>query len=98
MPSAIIDDPLVKRAKRSIDKRRQFVPRKCLFLRLGMVKELVLGILSYPAWETAAMLFLTFYVFLIRLPSEALPIVVNSGRALDGQQATICVESDFVVL
>ena len=98
VPSAVIDDPSVKRAKRSIDKRGQFVPRKRLFLRMGIVKELVIGILSYPAWETAAMLFLTCYVFLLRLPSEALPIVVNSGGALDGQQSTICVESDVVVL
>ena len=69
-----------------------------MFLRLDMVKQLVLEVLPYPAWETSVMLFLTSYVFLLRLPSEALPIVVNSGGALDGQQSSLCVESDSIVL
>ena len=44
------------------------------------------------------MLFLTCYVFLLMLPSEALPILVSRGGAAGGQQATICVEVDKVVL
>ena len=93
-----LDNPSVKRAKRSIDKRGQFVPRKRMFIRVNVVRELVLNVLSYPAWKDAVMLFLTSYVFLLRVPSEALPICVGSGGALDGQQSTVCVEKDVVVL
>ena len=46
-----------------------------------------------------AMLFVTTYVFMLRLQSEALPIAVNRiGEGHAGQRAVISLEGDEVVL
>ena len=42
-----------------------------------------------PVAKRFAMLYLICYIFLLRLPSEALPMVVAGGSADDDQQAMI---------
>ena len=97
-----LTDPMVGRAKASIAKRRAFTPRKPLFLGQSRVRD----ILALSRMETssqllfhASMLFLTAYVFLLRLPSEALPIVrVGVGVSPDGKQASVSCDGDSLVL
>jgi len=97
-----LTDPLVGRAKASIAKRRAFTPRKPLFLGQSRVRDiLALGRLetSSQLLFHASMLFLTAYVFLLRLPSEALPIVrVGVGVSPDGKQASVSCDGDSLVL
>ena len=47
-----------------------------------------------------AVLYLVCYIFLLRLPSEALPMVVAGGAAEEEQQSVIClnvVEQELVL-
>ena len=46
-----------------------------------------------PSWQGAAMLFLTSYVFLLRLPSEALKIAVGNRVAKGGVEAAITMKA-----
>ena len=83
---ANLDQRLLARAKSSIDKRRQFVPRGQYFLRLDMVCMLLRLAEGVPPLMPYAMAFLTSYVFLPRLPSECLPIRTDSvGESADEQ-------------
>ena len=94
-------DPAMKRAKSSIEKNRAFTPRKRLFLGLDRVRD----IMSVAYMETSpqaakqlAMLYLTAYIFLLRVPSEALPIVRSDGGRIDGKQASLSCTVDSLVL
>ena len=77
--TSVFDRREVKRAKIAIRKRRQFVSRERTFLGLAEVRKLVLLVQSLPAVEQWSMLFLFTYTFLLRLPSEALPVVFDVG-------------------
>ena len=97
----VFDSKALGRAKKAIEKRRQFVPRKKMFLRLHMVRRLLHLTRSegHPKYRLAVMMFLTTYVFLLRLPSECLPIVVSGvGFRDDGEQSVISVTSDKLIL
>ena len=53
-----------------------------------------------PAAKRFAALYLVCYVFLLRCPSEALPMVVAGGSAEEDQQSVIClngVEQELVL-
>ena len=88
---------MLKRAKRSIEKKRKFIARGQMFLRLTVVNELLTLADGIDPWRPLAMLFLTSYVFLLRVPSEGLPITVNNNGYCDGK-AVISVEGDELVL
>ena len=95
----------VKRAAGAIAKRKSFVPRKKMFIRGRVVSELMglpaRGILRSCGDElfTAMHLFLVAYVFLLRLPSEALPIVVGGdGFDPEGEQAVVSVDDTSITL
>ena len=98
-------DPMVRRARGAVAKRRQFVPRKKLFVRLDVLTALM-DLPSRGALpgcgddlQIALMLYLTTYAFMLRLPSEALPIVVGRvGCTSDEEQAVIFVDGDRLVL
>ena len=53
---------------------------------------------SQPRVLNKVMLFLTSYIFLLRLPSEALPIVKGAVGVDSGEQASLVVQVDTVVL
>ena len=57
---------MLQRAKRTIEKKRKFIARGQMFLRLEVVKELLTLADSIDPWRPLAMLFLTSYVFLLR--------------------------------
>ena len=89
--TAVFDDPAIVRAKKAVGTRGHFSPRDKLFVRLVDVQCLMEC--QYGANCTSAveaefderfcMLFLITYVFLLRLPSEALPIVCGGSGFAD---------------
>ena len=97
--TTVFDDgaKMLQRAKRAIEKKRKFIARGQMFLRLEVVKELLALADGIEPWRPLAMLFLTSYVFLLRVPSEGLPITVNHNGSSDGK-ALISVEDEAVVL
>ena len=97
--------PLLKKACRAIDKRQGYKPRGTMFIG----SQLVVKLLHQASLSTAvhakalAMAFLTSYVFLLRLPSECLPISVacsSMSEFIDDvpKQAVIEVHPDCIVL
>ena len=94
MPAA--DNPAIARAKASIVKRMLFSPRPRMFIQRTVVRNMSLaverGVLSF----SMAMLWLTAYVFLLRVPSEALPLVRGTGSDV-GNQATIFLDEEGCV-
>ena len=73
----------------------------CTFGR-GAVKNLYseLPCQDNPAAKRFAVLYLVCYIFLLRLPSEALPMVAPGGSAEEDQQSVIClnvVEQELVL-
>ena len=95
--TGVFDSPMLKRAKRSIDKKRKFVARGQFFLRLTDINDLLTLSNGISLWLPLAMLFLTSYVFLLRVPSEGLPITVG-GNGVCAGQAVIYLEGDELVL
>ena len=59
----------------SIRKQGGFTSRKKMFLRMGVLERLTEKFVEGRAAVEFGMLYLVSYVFLLRLPSEALPIV-----------------------
>ena len=76
MSTEAFQDDRLKRAAVSIDKRTPFCSKEKRFIRAEMVKQLVeLPFLGAPWPKSAAMLFLVSYAFLLRVPSEGVPMV-----------------------
>ena len=97
--AAFDNAPIVKRAKISIDKRRQFVPRKRLWIQREVVGRMHLAISAGFESSTVVMLFLASYVFLLRLPSDALPMVRGGdGLSEHGQQSVVSLIDGKLVL
>ena len=71
--------PELKRAKVAILKKKHFVPREKLFLRQKDVVQLIAFARADSDYTTPAMMYLCTYVFLLRLPSECLPIQIDVG-------------------
>ena len=79
----VFDDPVVRRAKQSVDKAGLFTSREKRFIqRKDVERILTLAGCTNDFWPFA-LLFLLAYAFLLRLPSEALPTVVgrNQGQS-----------------
>ena len=101
LESSGMHSSLLKKACRAIDKRQGFKPRGTMFIGSAMVVQLVQhASVSMNAHAKAlAMAFLASYVFLLRLPSECLPISVASNCAGDAvKHAVIAVHPDCIML
>ena len=97
----VFRDPLIRRAKVAIEKRGQFTARGRLFLRMDVVRRIILSAQGDAKAWAFAMLCLASYVFLLRLPSEGIPIVRGGGVQFDdsvARQAVLTVEEDAIVL
>ena len=92
--TAVLDDPAMRRAKSSIAKRRNFIPRTPLWIRRQLVEEVFTSTVGVEGLEAYAHLYLMTYCFLLRLPSEALPVCAGP---CDGP-ATLHREGDKIVL
>ena len=78
---SVFGDPAVSRAKASIAKRCNFAPRVRKFLTLDILGGLVrwCGRQDDSELKTLAVAYAVTYAFLLRLPSETLPL--QKGRA-----------------
>ena len=75
---SVFQHPSVRRAKSTIAKRCQFTHREPRFVRLAMIQDMMPILLQRPEEKTMLMLILAAYIFLLRVPSEALPMAVHS--------------------
>ena len=73
-----------ERAKVAINKRGAFIPGPPMFLRLYIVSRIMELAASRPSAGPIAMMCLVSYVFLLRVPSEGMPLVLNAHA--QGQQ------------
>ena len=98
-----LDDRAIARATTAIAKRGHFVQRPKQFVKLCLLQRMLVacGQEDNPWTIADGMLFLTAYVFLLRVPSECLPIVKIDQPPAAGSvlgQATVWVEADRIVL
>ena len=89
----VFDNPVLKRAKASIAKAANFVKRPRLFVHRTQVESMLTWSESRPEFAVFGILFLFTYVFLLRLPSEALPVKFGAGGLhCDGEKLTLELE------
>ena len=74
----VFNHPSVKRAKTAIAKRRLFIPREPMFIMQARVQQLVQMGAGSDGRRVWSYLYLLAYVFLLRLPSEALPMAAHA--------------------
>jgi len=80
-PVSVFAHPSLARAKESIRKRRLVEPRPLTWIGLRVVQDLMMQLLMRPYLKELLMLFLTAYTFLLRVPSEGLPICAHQAEA-----------------
>jgi len=73
-----VGDPAIRRAMGSVAKRALFTSRPRLFLQRPVVMNLIRAVDREIGSRSLAMLWLAAYAFLLRVPSEGLPI--KKGR------------------
>ena len=78
-------NPAVERAARAVQARNLWQARPRMFIREALLTRLLKHLAHHPSGRALRMLFLTAYILLLRLPSEALPIYV--ARASDPPRA-----------
>ena len=72
--------PSLKRAKSAIEKRKLTTIRTPQFVRLAMIQQMVTELPARPELRELVMLLLAAYIFLLRVPSEALPMSAKQGH------------------
>ena len=82
--TSVFDDGAIRRAKTAIKKRRKWHPRKKLFIQHDVVCDMVLH--AGNVVKDLVMLYLATYIFLLRLPSEALPMTKGGDGFRSGEQ------------
>eukprot|EP00973_Karenia_brevis_P041264 5710476-Karenia_brevis.AAC.1 len=70
----VFRDPSLARARASIDKAGLFVKREPKWIQRSVVEKLMELGERQQELQRYSMLFLTAYAFMLRLPSEALPL------------------------
>ena len=76
----VFSDKAIKRSKGAIRRRCGFTKRKKMFLQAAVVKRLMVLCDIHDVELRTGILFLVTWAFLLRLPSEALPVRSGSGR------------------
>ena len=84
--------PAVKRAKDSVSKAGRFAGREKCWIRRHRIEALLRWTEENPVAKQFAVLFLMCYVFLLRMPSEALPMIVGDGREQEDAQSVVWVD------
>ena len=80
---AALEASFVKRIKHAVAKRTSFVPRPKSFVRRDFIERILTLASEGRVGRRLALLFALAYIFLLRLPSEALIISVSSSGAFD---------------
>jgi hypothetical protein len=94
----VFENDALRRAKRSIKNRAGFKRRDRMFIQLDTVRRIVVEC-NLPWDEHWGMLYLFAYVFLLRLPSEALPVVRGCiGFAHKDEQASVFMDGEHLCL
>ena len=73
-PTAVFQDPALARAKASAAKRGHFTPRPNMWIRRATLERIMKWCDTHLQFKAYGDLFLLAYAFLLRLPSEALPV------------------------
>ena len=89
-PVDIFEHPSLSRAITAIVKRGSHEVREPMFIRFLVVQGLVRGGIMKPTLAPAIMLFLAAYTFMLRVPSEGLPVTVCHQGVPDAAE-TPCV-------
>ena len=97
-PTDVFGHPALKRAKIAVEKAGGFVQREKLWIRRPRVEAMLRWAKDHQEFWRLAVLFLTAYVFLLRVPSEALPMVVSDGSSSCTGQSVIFATDQEVVL
>ena len=92
--TSVFDHPAIRRAKRAVTKEGGFHARSKLWLRRKRVEEMQLLAVASPEYDAYAKLFLMTYAFLLRLPSEALPMVVAGGAEQAQAKSVVSIDWD----
>ena len=77
----VFSSPATRRAKQAVAARGEFSSRKKLFLGKGIVEKLVALGNANERFFSASRLFWFAYCFLLRVPSEALPVIACDSSA-----------------
>ena len=93
----VFDAPEIGRAKRAIAARGLHTARPKMWIRRETLEKIVEWCDTRPSFKAYGMLYLAAYAFLLRLPSEALPMRSASPESPDGQ-SVLRSEGDRVVL
>jgi len=99
--SAVFDDPALKRAKVSIDKSRSMEKRKAMFVQRPILEKLVQWSqqVEHPQAVRDYIMFLLFcYAFLLRVPSEGVPVVAGERRPTDESPVMVYRHGDTMTL
>ena len=82
---------VLRKAINAIDKRRGYIARKPLFIRADLIRRILQSTGPQPTARAKcfAMALLTTYVFLLRMPSECLPIRVAGPRSECGAHQAV---------
>ena len=96
--TSIFDHPAVTRAIRSVEKAGLFAAREKMWIRRERIEAMLCWAELHTEYLQYAYLFLLAYVFLLRLPSEALPVVSASVEGQVTSQSVITVTETEIVL
>ena len=88
---SVFSDDTLRRAKRSIRNRDFFKRRERMFIQLDIVTSIVMTCCMQADDMQWGMLFLLTYVFLLRLPSEAIPVVRGCVGLSHNEEHANCV-------
>ena len=92
MPPA--EHPAVIRAKTSIVKRMLYSPKPRMFIQRTMVRNMFLSAERGLLTVRMAMLWLVSYLFLLRVPSEALPMIRGDSVLAQSNQSTMYLDDE----
>ena len=85
-PCDVFNSKELDRALKAVEKRGGFNQRGKMFVRMDVMQRLAMLMATRPTWKTTYMWILTAYVFMLRVPSECLPISVSQGFVSTGQE------------
>ena len=77
--TAVFQHCSVRRAKIAVDKRGAFTPREPLFIRRELVAGMILHTQDVEGRKDIVMLCLFAYLFLLRVPSEGIPVAFHEA-------------------
>jgi hypothetical protein len=95
---SVFDHPALARAKVAVEKSARFAARPKLWIQRPSVDAMLVWCREHGEYLAYAQLFLLSYAFLLRLPSEAIPVVAGRGRHIEGAQAVLSMVDGELVL